>query len=693
MGVGIVWWKRRLSVAIEQNAIDGVVARCLYCGKSIVGRSSRAKFCTDNHRNEASKKRKIYAQTEITHGRGEKLTPQRKGLLPIYHKIAAGKASIEQASIASGEGLSWVTRDYQSWRKAVEEDLKVGHWERQGPVKWMLGEDMPWPDKLDAEACAAWAVEMTERFMAFEREHFVVASGKPFIREEFHYEWITATLATLASGGYLQILSPPRHGKSELLVHFAVWMICVNPNVRILWVGPSEPIAASMLIAVRTYLEDSDRLIDDVLGPGRSFMPTSSAGRDWSSTSFTVATRTVTLVGSTMLAVGRGAKILSRNADVIVCDDIEDKSSVNQPKMRQETKDWFGTDLDSRKEEHTGLIVIGSRQHLDDLYAANLEDPNFYCIVNSAHDPDCTIDAYDEDAHEECMLFPQLRTYRWLMTKKRGAEARHNPRLYEMVYQNDPQGEGIAVFDEGSVKASRNPSRSIGLEGIPSGYRLIAGLDPAATGYQAAFLWAVRVRSTETLLMPKGQWEDYRLQRWMVDLDNTLGGGIAKAHEIMKRWLDDYGCHEWVVEINGFQRAIVVDPEITTWARANNVRIEPHRTGLNKTDPSYGVGSQDRLFRAGLIDLPYGDPVSRAKVDAYIKQLVSFSDDPVSQQRRTRMASDIVMASWFPTEQIRKWERQLRKESTPQETRSGYQKSYQNVTSVVSRRPAPWRHR
>ena len=72
----------RLTVVLDP-AIDGVVARCLYCGKSIVGRSSRAKFCTDNHRNEASKKRKIYAQTEITHGRGEKLTPQRKALLPL----------------------------------------------------------------------------------------------------------------------------------------------------------------------------------------------------------------------------------------------------------------------------------------------------------------------------------------------------------------------------------------------------------------------------------------------------------------------------------------------------------------------------------------------------------------------------------------------------------------------------------
>ena len=47
----------------------------------------------------------------------------------------------------------------------------------------------------------------------------------------------------IENGGNLMILSPPRHGKTELLIHFAIWQICRNPNVRIMWVGGNEDIA------------------------------------------------------------------------------------------------------------------------------------------------------------------------------------------------------------------------------------------------------------------------------------------------------------------------------------------------------------------------------------------------------------------------------------------------------------------
>jgi hypothetical protein len=378
---------------------------------------------------------------------------------------------------------------------------------------------------------------------------------------------------------------------------------------------------------------------------------------------------------------------------MIVCDDIEDKASTNQPKLRQDTKDWFGTDLDSRKEEHTALVVIGSRQHLDDIYSANLEDDNFHCITNAAHDPDCAIDPHDVPKHVDCMFFPELRSYKWLMTKKAGAVARGNPALFEMVYQNNPQGEGMASFDEEAILQSRNPSRSIGLDGIPSGFKLIGGLDPSATGYQAGFLWAVRQRGDSQGIVGDGHsgFVDERLQRWMVDLDNTLGGGIPKAHELMKRWLSDYGCRVWVIEINGFQKAILQDPVLMDWARQNGVKLIPHQTGMNKIDESYGVTGMDRLFQAGLIDLPYGDDVSKSKTDMYVKQLLHFDDSGAT--KRNKPLSDIVMGSWFPTEEIRKWERQLKREQSPpaKGRGAGYTKSYQNVTNLTRTRTIRWR--
>ena len=51
---------------------------------------------------------------------------------------------------------------------------------------------------------------------------------------------------------------------------------------------------------------------------------------------FTVGTRTVTGIKSpTMVGIGRGGKILSRDCDIIIADDIEDHSSTMQPASRE----------------------------------------------------------------------------------------------------------------------------------------------------------------------------------------------------------------------------------------------------------------------------------------------------------------------------------------------------------------------
>ena len=74
-----------------------------------------------------------------------------------------------------------------------------------------------------------------------------------------------------------------------------------------------------------------------------------------------VGTRTVTGIKSpTMVGIGRGGKILSRDCDIIIADDIEDHSSTMQPASRENTRNWWTTTLSSRKEEHTAMVVIGS---------------------------------------------------------------------------------------------------------------------------------------------------------------------------------------------------------------------------------------------------------------------------------------------------------------------------------------------
>ena len=52
----------------------------------------------------------------------------------------------------------------------------------------------------------------------------------------------------------------------------------------------------------------------------------------------------------------------------------------------------------------------------------------------------------------------------------------------------------------------------------------------------------------------------------MIDMENSLGGGIPKALEIMQKWFTKYNLAHWVIEENGFQRAIRQDKSIREFA-------------------------------------------------------------------------------------------------------------------------------
>src|SRR6056300_1526885 len=380
-------------------------------------------------------------------------------------------------------------------------------------------EDMETKEKAENWTLPAKAEKSLADFKIFRDRYFETEQGIPYETPEFHIRWIKSILEAIEHGNQQMILSPPRHGKTDLLIHFAVWLIIKNPNVRILWVGGNEEISKNAVASVIDQLENNEKLIEELCPPGKSFKPTSRAGKAWSQSGFTVGTRTVTGIKSpTMVGIGRGGKILSRDCDIIIGDDLEDHSSTMQPASRENTRTWWTTTLSSRKEEHTALIIIGSRQHYDDLYSHLLDNESWKTIVEEAHDTGCTLPDWNDEAHQECMLWPGKRTFKWLMDRKKGAETTGGRAIYEMVYLNVAMPDGLALFDRVEIEECRDQKRNIGH--VPVGTtRLIAGLDPASTGYQAAFLWAYDAAENKL---------------HMVDMDNSLGGGIPVALEVIK---------------------------------------------------------------------------------------------------------------------------------------------------------------
>jgi len=501
-------------------------------------------------------------------------------------------------------------------------------------------------DEQSKKASDKWklpqvAEKTLQNFSDFRERYFQTEQGIAYETPDFHIKWINSILEAIEKGEQQMILSPPRHGKTDLLIHFVIWLICQNPNIRILWVGGNEDISKNAVNSVIDQLENNELLIEEICGPGPKFKPTSRTGKAWSQSGFTVGTRTVTGIKSpTMVGIGRGGKILSRDCDIIIADDIEDHSSTMQPSSRQNTRNWWTTTLSSRKEEHTAMVVIGSRQHYDDLYSHLLENESWITTVEEAHDTGCTLPDWEEQEHKKCMLWSSKRTYKWLMDRKRAAETTGGRAIYEMVYLNVAMPDGLALFDRVEIEECRDQKRDIGH--IPAGVRLIAGLDPASTGYQAAFLWGYDAEANKL---------------YMIDSNNSLGGGIPQALDIIKKWWKQYNCSHWVIEENGFQKAIRQDISIREFASAHGVFLEGHETRNQKFDQIYGVTAMRPMFQEQIISLPYLSFEAQEKVNLYTSQLVYFSSAR-NKSKAVGTKTDIVMASWFPLKSIRRMQKE-----------------------------------
>jgi len=528
-------------------------------------------------------------------------------------ELAAGTLTVGEIAQALGTTSATVSRMAAAYKIDVKNEVAAEDWEISDETKASL-----------------------DNFSSFRNRYFATETGEKYETADFHENWIKNIIGAIEGGKELIILSPPRHGKTELLIHFAVYQIMKNPNIRIMWVGGNEDIAKNAVSAVLEHLDDNERLQEDFCAPGKKFKPDNRSGKMWSQNQFTVGTRTVPGIKSpTMVAVGKGGKILSRDCDLIIADDIEDHQTTMQPGARENTRQWWTTTLSSRKEEHTAVVVIGSRQHSDDLYHHLLANDSFDQIVETAHQMDCGIPDHEVEEHVDCMLWPGKRTFKWLNTRMQAAETTGGRKIFEMVYYNQAFVEGTQIFTMNMIDQCMRPDLVIGQ--VPGNLYLVAGLDPASSGYQAAVLWGINA--------PRGE-------LFLIDIENRQGGGVKHALQIMSDWLHKYDLQHWVIEENGFQTAIRQDDKIKEFVLRGGITMQGHVTGNNKHDPMYGVGSMAGLFENQKIHLPVGDSESQAKVNAYRQQLLYFDGKPVSQRNKEK--TDIVMAGWFPMKVFRR---------------------------------------
>jgi len=450
---------------------------------------------------------------------------------------------------------------------------------------------------------------------------------------DFHKEWVEAIDQTVSTGQKLLLLAPQRFGKSQLLIRYCLMRIVRDPNVRILWVSKTQGLAEKMVGFIRQHLEHNERLRQAVIGEHRSFVPGRSSGLPWTNSQFTVATRTEIRKTPTMVAIGTGGQILGLDADLVILDDPQDRKRCLSPANREADAEWFLTDFLSRKEEETGVAFIMSRQHVDDLPGHVLRDhaDEWDVRVYRSHDPACIVPEREVDKHVDCLLWPEKRSWPWLWGQKR-----ENPAHFERNYQNNPTTDATTYITPDEIAAIRDGTRGVG--DIPSGCRLIAGIDPAEAKPVAATLWGYD-----------------GIQRHLIDC-GEFSASVVGLREILARWPAAYGVREFAFEKNMAQ-SWLIDTEVKRLIDTQNLRIHATYTSrVNKQSLAIGPIAMFQRMRTQPpgITLPGKPGLGDDRLNRLIRTFLTFDPDWANSKHSD---DDLVLSSWFPQLIMDTWER------------------------------------
>jgi hypothetical protein len=463
----------------------------------------------------------------------------------------------------------------------------------------------------------------------------------------------------------LILLAPPRHGKTELAIHAIIWLICYQPNVRIMYCSGVLTTSRDNADLIKAELEFNEELVE-AYGPFRT------EDMKWNNKQFTVATRTIRAKSPTLLPIGRGSNILSKDADLIIVDDPQDLDAAESETTTARDFRWFTTQLMSRREPHTPVIGLGS--HLPSLFgdlwtqieenAQDLQagDQNRQVLIIKkvkAHDYNLcdTINDVDSEGrpiHSICVLWHSLRPY-WFLEGQRATmgddvlfEAVYNQELLESALRYFPKdvvrGEYVyppEFYDErgrysdldlklvepGILDTTRS-WRTLPTCCNGAGTLMVAlGVDPGAsdskTASESAFFLAGICSTCGRIYVV-----DYIHLRQSPELNPHTILSVAESYRELNRVR---------IEVNAYQKALARDTLLVNAQSKYRFILEEWNTDERKNDPMIGIPVLSRHMKNGKFSVPYKTDIDRDIAEYFLRQLIRWPKRP----------NDIVMACWL----------------------------------------------
>lgn len=173
----------------------------------------------------------------------------------------------------------------------------------------------------------------------------------------------------------ITLLAPRDHGKSWLSIALVVRAICLDRDVKVLFISASAGQAEKRLRMAKQFLL-SERIVED-WGSG-DMPPFYIEGESkWINTQVYVP-RMNESVDPTIEAIGAGGSITGAHPTLIICDDIEDDKTVFSSSVREKTREWLRGTIQPMLSRDGFMLVVGTRKHADDIYGHMIKDPTFH---------------------------------------------------------------------------------------------------------------------------------------------------------------------------------------------------------------------------------------------------------------------------------------------------------------------------
>lgn len=432
-----------------------------------------------------------------------------------------------------------------------------------------------------------------------------------------HHMAMIQAIETAPVDSITLILAPPESAKTSLVVDYCCWKLSLDPNFRIAIVSESDDLAKKILAQIARRMTDtvSFSTFIDAYGP---FRATERADqKPWNAHAITLVQSNHDEKEPSIETKGATGQIYGARYDLLILDDIQSTTNIGET---EKLVNHFRQTMLSRVSREKGkTLIVGSRVDRGDFYERLLDEEDGGLV-----DQLVQIRALDSEGES---YWPGY----WPVAALERRRKMVGDLAWARAYMQEPAMVGTPTFSEAMLESRTDTSISMGSLGAAQSQgwtgKVVCAVDPALTGNTAMVALAYDANHA-----------------WLLDVE--AWPHLGRTEEIqrhMEEFSMRYRPQTWVVEIGAYQGSLARDDRLAEMARRFGFEVISHTTSRNKADPSLGVGSMASSWSLGEITVPYGDETSKAKADAFHRELLNWRPHVPTRL----IVQDRVMACWF----------------------------------------------